>query len=740
MNNHIYVEKIISGEDVKKEEKLDYMNQLTFDSNKFKLNNTQYDLNNFSNDLKSIISNSSNLYVYMDIQNCHNNRLSKDDYKNLYKLSIEHINNIFGNEKIILQSSSVVQLKNEDKCIKFFLIYCDNKNMISLYKNEQEQKLDDISRMGYRLKPWEYRNMLASMHQMQLYKVLYTSLFNNPDTKNLSNFIEDGKNDKVYGVGVIKKNPTTDKYDSEKKKYSVHQFKIENEYCKNWSNQIIFNFNIVAKVFLITEKSKVMSSIEGFGNNKVQMTVLGEVYNIPNFFDKKSITFDFTKYDDSKFHSYCESIKLLKQNNFTSIATSKIQDSYSIAENDTFYKNNINKKLSIGFVYQSVLKNKIDDYVSFFTNKLSNKNKPLWINENGVDIKTIELEDEAKKPELIKKLIDSGCDVFLCFTNIKTSEKDNEDICENVTSITENPIYDYYKLIKQHIVEQNITGNTPLITQGVYVPLEKESDEDHNEEEDFPDKVKTLFYELCTKYIFYNNKINITTDVQDNEYAVISFDSKEKLFSFIKVNVLDNIISISKKELIRTKCENANSFKKDEHINLWLSNHINDSSIAQEILKNINRYDDFIIYDFTNKSFLVCSSPRTYLLSDEQYDLRKELILKHRTGNTYIDNKGQVKKSTAIMSLLLPLYNISKTLDRQIFIFEIDNELYYFVGNDISKKSMHPQSPLVKMYFNQNNKDLMDFYFALITSNVVRNSQNTKTTLLEKFSKIHMIN
>jgi hypothetical protein len=70
----------------------------------------------------------------------------------------------------------------------------------------------------------------------------------------------------------------------------------------------------------------------------------------------------------------------------------------------------------------------------------------------------------------------------------------------------------------------------------------------------------------------------------------------------------------------------------------------------------------------------------------------------------------------------------------------LNNEKFYFVGNDLKKTSEHPQSPLVKMYFNENNDQLLDLYFKLITCNVVRNSLNTKTTLLEKFSKIHMVN
>lgn len=57
------------------------------------------------------------------------------------------------------------------------------------------------------------------------------------------------------------------------------------------------------------------------------------------------------------------------------------------------------------------------------------------------------------------------------------------------------------------------------------------------------------------------------------------------------------------------------------------------------------------------------------------------------------------------------------------------------------KKTLeHPQSPLVKMYLNENNPSLLDLYFSVITANVVRNGLNTKTTLLEKFSKLHMVN
>lgn len=151
--------------------------------------------------------------------------------------------------------------------------------------------------------------------------------------------------------------------------------------------------------------------------------------------------------------------------------------------------------------------------------------------------------------------------------------------------------------------------------------------------------------------------------------------------------------------------------------------------------KQLSSYKDFMIYDIRENNFLLCSSENTYLLSDNEFAQRKELILKHKAGRI---NNG--KESVYIMASLMPLYNIPQASDRQIHVFDMDNESFYFVGNDLSKKSEHMQTQLVKMYFSENSNTLSDIFFKLMTCNVVRNGLNAKTTLLEKFSKIPMIN
>lgn len=110
----------------------------------------------------------------------------------------------------------------------------------------------------------------------------------------------------------------------------------------------------------------------------------------------------------------------------------------------------------------------------------------------------------------------------------------------------------------------------------------------------------------------------------------------------------------------------------------------------------------------------------------------------------YIDESdtyyGEIVDDRTKIIELNNFYNIPQSSDRQIHVFDMDNESFYFVGNDLNKTLKHMQTQLVKMYFSENSNTLSDIFFKLMTCNVVRNGLNAKTTLLEKFSKIPMIN
>lgn len=737
MTEHIYKEKIKSGKDVRKEEKESYIKTLTFNSNKIIISDKNFKMNKFSEDFKEIFSSSHNLYVYLDFQDLgHSSSLSENDYKNIYNQSIKNIDQIFGVERIILHSSTMFRIDNKTKILKSFLIYCETVS-VDKYDNNQQEVRNKIALLN-NLPVWNFKDLICSINQMQLYKTLYVDLFSNNSKNKIANFVETARKDKVFGVGIIKK--TIKDNQGVGQKYTINSFKIEPEFS-SYREKICFKFNIVTNVFVTKTNSSIFSNIRVHNDKNVQMAILGDVIKIPNYYDKKSITFNVKKFDDSKFHLYCSSIDILKNNPLTKVLTANIEKALQILENETFYKNNIKKSLNIGFVYEEHLESKIDEYLYYFNEML--KTDAKWVDSTKIKIELIKIEQKLEITKTIDKLKDYNCDGFICLTDIDIFSE-NYDESEN--------IYDYYKNIKNYILNQNLENKETLITQGLIVVSDKEFLEEEEEQVNvkslkekkkakFEDKIKTAFYELCTKYIFYNNFIQLNSSFENGDFYIMSFNAPKNLASMVEIKVKDNTIEIINKELFKTNAKNGNEFKKDPQLINWLSQKITN---YKEVLDKVKSYDDFVIYDIKENNFLLCSSEQTYLLSDNEYSLRKDLILTHRTGKTYTkkkkDGTEEQKESLIIMPLLLPLYNIPKSTDRQIYLFNLNNERYYFVGNDLNKTSEHPQSPLVKMYFNENNEQLLNFYFKLITCNVVRNSLNTKTTLLEKFSKIHMVN
>lgn len=734
MTKHIYLEKIINGKAITKEEKEDYIKTLTFNSNKIIINDKNFNMNQFSNNFDIIISNKSNLYVYLDYQNIDNiNHLVENDYKEIYKQSIKNIDNVFGKERIILHSSKMHRIGDKSKIIKAFLIYSENTSFDN-YINNQKNIKTSVALLN-NLKPWDYKNSITIINQMQLYKTLYIDLFSKTSHNKISNFIETAKNEKVFGVGIIKKTTQDTKRGGDK--YTINSFKIEPEFL-SYKENICFKFNIVTNVFSTQKTTTTFSQICVHNKTKVQMAILGDVIKIPNHFDKKAITFNIKKFDESKFNLYCSSIDVLKNNSLTNVLTSNIETILPILENEHFYENNIKNSITIGFVYEEHLEPKIPEYKYYFNQML--KNDAKWIDLNKIKIEFIKIKQNLEVIEIIEVLKSYHCDGFICLTDIDIYSEDYDETEER---------YDYYKNIKNYILNRNLENKETLITQGLIVVSDKEileNDEKENNKSSkdnkkatFEDKIKTSFYELCTKYIFYNNTINLSSKVGNGNFYIISFNSKKNLASLVEIEVKNSIIKIIHKELFKTLAKNGTEFKKDIDLNTWLSQKVTNHKI---ILDKINSYDDFVIYDKNENNFLLCSSEQTYLLSDNEYSLRKDLILTHKAGKVSRTKKkdGSEQESVFIMSVLLPLYNIPKSTDRQIYLFNLNNEIFYFVGNDLKKTLEHPQSPLVKIYFNENNENLKDLYFKLITCNVVRNSLNTKTTLLEKFSKIHMVN
>lgn len=733
MTEHIYVEKIKSGKDIKRAEKEDYIKTLIFNSNKIIINDKNFNMNKFSKDFDEIILNTNNLYVYLDFQDLgHSNSLVENDYKKIYNKSIKNIDQIFGTERIILHSSKMFRIDNKTKILKTFLIYTEN-TCSDEYINNQKSVKQNIALM-INLPVWNFKDLISSINQMQLYKTLYIDLFSSNSQINISNFIETAKNDKVFGVGIIKKTAKDNKGVGQK--YTINSFKIEPEFL-SYKEKICFKFNIVTNVFVTKTTTSVFSKIHIHNNNTIQMAILGDVNKIPNYYDKKSITFNVKNFDNSKFHLYCSSIDILRNNKFTNVLTANIEKTLPISENENFYKNNINKSLTIGFVYEEHLESQIEEYKYYFDEMLINDAK--WTCSNNIKIELIKLEKNLEIKKIVDKLKNYNCDGFICLTDIDIFSEDYDE--------SEN-IHDYYKNIKTYILNQNLENKETLITQGLIVISDKDildDDRDNNKSSKdkkkatFEDKIKTSFYELCTKYIFYNNFIQLSSFVEDGNFYIMSFNAPKNLVSLVEIVVKNNTIEILNKELLKTDAKSGNEFKKDPKLINWLSNKI---THYKEVLDKIKSYDDFVIYDIKNNNFLLCSDEQTYLLSDNEYSLRKDLILKHKAGKISRTKKkdGTEQESVFIMPLLVPLYNIPTSTDRQIYLFNLNNEKYYFVGNDLKKTSEHPQSPLVKMYFNENNEQLLNFYFKLITCNVVRNSLNTKTTLLEKFSKIHMVN
>lgn len=731
--SHPYLEKIKNNKDITKHEKLDYINSLIFDSNKIMLNKNNFNKNQFLEDFNSIISEQENLYVYLDFQDCNcEKKLSDKDYKDIYQQSIENIDNIFGKERIILQSSKLDFIKNDkdlfnSNSIKCFLIYSDNVS--NTYLENQKNILNKMLSLNS-YAPWDFKNLLSIVHQMQLYKVLYKDLFIKISGDKISNFTEDSNRDKIHSTGIIKKTPT--KYKNKGEKYTLFNFNIKPDF-KNFKENLTYTFSIVTKVYIVEENSKVLSTIRTYNHQTTQMAVLSDVKSLRNFYDKKSITFNVNDFDDSKFHFYCLTVDILKRNKFTSISQSSLIKTYPVNENESFYKNNITKPLNIGIVFEEHLKNKIKEYVHYLTIMLDEKSK--WATSQKIILIEIEIAQNLDEISLINTLKKSDCDCFICLTDIKINDDENDDEIGN----NEEEFNDYYRTIKNYILKQNLENKETLITQGIYVPKPITDDDSETEKDHFSDKIKTTFFEICTKYIFYKNNIVINTDLIENDYLLISFaiENENKLCSCIKIHTKDNNINIVDKRLIKINSTSGSGFKKDNDLINFLTPNIFN---VKHILEKITSYDEFIVYDLKNQTFLIISHENTYLLSDNEYRERKEIIKTARNGNTYVNKKGVIKDSLCFMSPLLPLYNVSKTMDSQIFLFELNNEKYYFIGNENKKTLEHPQSPLVKITSNVNNSDLFNLYFSLITDNVVRNGLNTKTTLFEKFSKLYIKN
>lgn len=711
MNKHIYEEKIINCSKITKEEKQDYINNLVFNSNKIMLKN-KIDLNQFYEDFNSIIFNTKKLYVYLNMQDCENSNI---DYMQHYYNAIKDINIIFGEKNVILQNTRFFTL-NKKKIIRCFLVYCEDSNIKEIFEQDQLKVKNELCE--FNLTIWNIRSLLSQIHQMNLYKMLYFDLFKDITEKKISHFIDAQKNGLQNNIGIIKNEKKNENFIQ----YHINQFNIIYDNTSFPDSPITFTFNIITKVFRLSDKSVILTNINLYDDNHLtQMVILENVIPIKNKYDKKSISFNVNKYQYSKFYLYCMCIDIFKKDNSIIIINGRLVDSKPICENEQFFKRNIDKKLNIGFVYEVHLENKIDEYKTDFYNMLYKELK--WRYPDNIDLIDIRLDENLEINSIVEILNNSRCDCFICLTDVYNYEE-NKDL----------EINDYYKKIKNFILQQKFKNEKPLIVQGIIINSE-ENNEDENEEDEnknFKDKIKISFFDLCSKYIFYNNELKFNSSFEESSYALIAFDSKNKLCSFIKFSTHNKVINIEQKELCSVCSENAKELKDDIVLKDFLSKKIDNYF---DFLKKVTLYDDFIIYDFKEKTFLLSSKNKLYLLSDDRFSLREEYILNYRKGRK---NKG--KESKFIMSPLMPLYNISRSFDSQIFIFELNNEKYYLVANDKNKCKEHPQSPLTKIYMNKSNDRLMDLYFKGINLNIIRNNLNAKITLFEKFSTIHMIN
>ena len=748
MTNHIYLDKIKSGSKITKEIKEDYIKTLTFNSNKIILNSKNFDENQFLHDFNIISSDSNKLYVYLDLQDSKSSNSSKDNVDKLFhEQSIKNIDSIFGDNRIILNSSRMfeISVKNGEKnepinFCKAYLIYseCNEVEQTERYKDNQRLTRDKIEKVS-NITLWSFKNLITYINQMQLYKCLYIGLFAKNSQHRISNFTEVSGNKQIFNVGIIRKEVTGSKTFG-RPHYLMDSFKIEKIYNKSRAvkDPICFKFSIETTKPVIKEAAPVFSQLCTFADTTVQMAILGKVDSIKNFNAKKSITFNIKEFDNSRFNLYCMGVDILKSNPHTSVLTARLKETHPILENESFYENNIKMNLTIGLVYESHLNSYVHEFKKCMIDIL--EKKASWIKTKNIQIKPIEIAQNLEITKTVDLLKSHGCDGFICLTDI-------EDYMDNESGGSGK--HDYYKEIKNYSLKQNLENKEPLITQGLIIGDGYKGDEDDGDEvnvgakpqkgklkkkieEKIEEKIKVSFCELCTKYIFYNNIIHLRSTVGSGQYCVMSFSSEKKLASIVEIITNNQTVTIVNKDLFEINSKNFQELLENTDFIEWLTKK---NKVPEDVSKQLSSYKDFMIYDIRENNFLLCSSENTYLLSDNEFAQRKELILKHKAGRI---NNG--KESVYIMASLMPLYNIPQASDRQIHVFDMDNESFYFVGNDLSKKSEHMQTQLVKMYFSENSNTLSDIFFKLMTCNVVRNGLNAKTTLLEKFSKIPMIN
>ncbi len=818
-------------------EKLGYIKELTFNTNRFEMVKKFTDFIQLKQDFENIIQQSKNLYICLTITDKQEekNGNSKDDEAITRENSLltNELNSIFGENRIILKSSKIYYINTFKKSFKFFLVNSNEMNQ-KAYVEKQKENLAYINNHRNKLTDkndkFIIENMFIELHRINILKTIYEDLFEGNNPLKFRNFTETNKKkDKITTLGFYKNSFLNDEKTGEIITLQVPD--ITQIFSHNNDKKYKFKLIIKTSKYYVPNNSTYTSYIKRMNDEtKVEISIYSNIKKVNNFSDKNSITFSHAKFKESKYHLYCEILKTIEKNSYVRNTKTNLEKSYPIHEDKSFYRNNISGKITIGFIYEKSLAKEASETLraikkSIPKNTIKKKDKdtsiPL-IEHSNLIFKSIEIIDNQDINKTIKKIERANCDGFICFNDIGDYKMAYDKKYELISKET----VDYYKHLKEISQNNIIEGKKPIITQGIlsnktrniYKLIENEG-MDTTEDEyiiddiedtytDIENKIDVVVQEILTKIIFYSNTIKFNSTFKNGEYGLIGFDSSSKKASFIHLKTENNQVHILHKDIFSTiETEYGSQLRNNEKIMKWVSKNLNaDTAKSKEILNRISSYEDFIIYDFKQKSFLACCNENTYLLSDEDYEMRLSLldeksilvtkrnqelakkfietakdieqkILIENPSSSYVlnleteakkktdlskvrllnnkdddakikleidkviaDYKTALRNNDGFMATAIPLYNIPSTTDEQILTFYIDNQLFYFTSFTRSKKTEHKQSPLIKVFFSENNPDLKDFYFSSTNNSLIRNGLNSKTTIWQKISNILLKN
>lgn len=615
-------------------EKMDYVKSLTFNTNIFEVSLKFDGFFHFKKDFETILQKNSPLLVYLSV--IENNLIGKKEHERNIAMNekfIEDVDSVFGKERIILKSSKII---SNDKAKLAFKIYLVNAESFSKEKYEDKQK-NVISILQQKSSIFKetyiINDLFRNMHMIELYREIFLDLFKGNNTRKFQNFIETNKKqDKISTLGFLKGVSQTK--DGTGEIYTLFVPEINQIY--GYKNKEAFKFKVKTTKYYLPNGTTKTSYLKRLNDTApIEINILSQTKKIDNFTDKAAISFSQKEFKDYKYHLYCEILKTLEKSTFVKNVKTSVSGTCDIKETLNFYNNNINKDIVIGFVYEDNLKNDALKTLKLLENSITSEQ----LISKKVEIIPIPIVVNQSIDITIKTLENFNADAFICFTDIG----DYKCFYDSQYILRNNQDIDYYNLVKSHSLFKIKNGEKAIITQGIlsnnlrniYQNIkDRNADEDgviYDDKEsqtDIKNKIKTTIQETLSKIIFSQESFKIEGMKDNGTYALVSFNAEKKLLSFIKIATQNNIVEVLERNITSTQeSEHGSKFRDNDRVTSWLMDRLQkNNGYIKDILSQIKSYNQFLIYDYTYDNFLICTDEDTYILSDEDYDFRLELL------------------------------------------------------------------------------------------------------------------